>query len=282
MRVLKITTLINPTIRIFVLAFTVIASVNAQTNPDWAISYADGSTLIGPLNSNSETELLQSHLDANSISYETRQLSAEESLEFIVVTSSYENKLAAEADLQALQDAGIKDYLYVGRGDYVNRISIGVFASLSSAQSRMASVNTHGFEFDVVERFRSIQLTEIVLTNPELSHSQLQKILAGEVIDRPVTQIDPARIKIQDQQRAITEVVTEPIDEGEIRIEKDSAAETESEQLPITKPTPDIPVAVMPAPLAELESDTKPEIKSEPESQPASKSRDQRTNTNCR
>ena len=67
----------------------------------------------------------RTRLDQNSVRYSLEDTFAKESLGFIVVSREYTSSTAASDDLQRLADSGIRDYLYVARGDYDDRISVG-------------------------------------------------------------------------------------------------------------------------------------------------------------
>ena len=106
----------------------------AATSTDYNIIEADGAFTITPVESEQNLRDIQQLLDNNFIEYRVEDSTYRQSLGFIVVTGTYPDKPAAATDLRRLADAGIRDYLFVARGDYTNRISAGVFGNRDSAQ----------------------------------------------------------------------------------------------------------------------------------------------------
>ncbi|MBT4160505.1 MAG: hypothetical protein HOE54_04310, partial [Gammaproteobacteria bacterium] len=159
--------------------------VSAPVFADWEVSDADGELRIGPLMAGSELNDITADLDRESIGYHINDITSRESLGFIVVSPLYDGKESAALDLSRLSEAGIKDYLYVARGDYANRISVGVFSDQDSAQSRTDTVNAFDFGFDVIERFKIRYTKELVLETPDLTSDSLSAVLAGGPLPPP-------------------------------------------------------------------------------------------------
>lgn len=149
---------------------------------DWQISRADGGISIGPFDSRAETDNILPELDRNGLSYRVEEVSTRESLGFIVVTATYPDRAGATEDLDALATAGIKDFLFIGRGDYVNRISVGVFSQRSAAERRAAELNEKGFAFDVIERSRGTTYYAIVMPGSALNPTQVATIIDGGML----------------------------------------------------------------------------------------------------
>ena len=165
-----------------------LSSFAVTASDHFPISNADGYLTIGPLDRDEDLKKARTLLDTNDLSYRIEDTSAKESLGFIVVTRKYTSKSAASDDLRALADSGIKDYLYVGRGDYINRISVGVFGNQITARNRVAQLNSLGFSFSVIERFRMTgAATSIVIRGSGLGIDELKRILAGQAAkDEPI------------------------------------------------------------------------------------------------
>ncbi|MDA0977323.1 MAG: SPOR domain-containing protein, partial [Proteobacteria bacterium] len=121
------------------------------------INHADGAFLVTITGGEDEETRLSSYLDHENIEHRVRTAESRESLGFIVVTEPFTDRLAATPMLGKLRDAGIRDFLFVGRGDYENRISIGVFSTRESADQRADQVNARGFDFSVIQRFRTVR-----------------------------------------------------------------------------------------------------------------------------
>ena len=119
----------------------VMASNSALAASDYYINSTSDGYTIGPILSGTEHQLLQSRLNKNDVDYQSTQIALRESLGFIVVTEPFRNKAKAAPVQTRLKDAGIADYLYIQVGDYINRISVGVFSKRPSADARARSIN---------------------------------------------------------------------------------------------------------------------------------------------
>lgn len=157
--------------------------VAVSASNDFNIIDADGSLSITPIETEQALNDARLFLDNNFIDYRVEDASYRQSLGFIVVTETYRDKLAAAGDLQRLSEAGVSDYLFVARGDYVNRISAGVFGTRAAAEAHAAKLNRYDFSFKVIERFRTLGTRAIVIRE-KLTRDQLTRILTGELLDR--------------------------------------------------------------------------------------------------
>ncbi|MFT7220360.1 MAG: hypothetical protein ACI8Z1_001977, partial [Candidatus Azotimanducaceae bacterium] len=119
-------------------------------------------------------------LDANNISYKTEARDTKLSLGFIVVSERFDNRNAASDILSRLFDRGERDFLFVNRGVYLNRISAGVFQSIDAASSRLRGLEDKGFSFDVIERFSTRTQSQIVILDSTYSINDITKLVNGE------------------------------------------------------------------------------------------------------
>ena len=190
------------TIKQILILCGLVLCVIAPSHAEWRVSDADGSLRVGPLTSSADVNAAKSHLDREDVAYYENDTSSNESLGFIVVTRQFEDQIDAGPTLDRLYDARVRDYLYVYRGDYANRISIGVFGSYESAARRAELVNELGFDFQVVERFRSTTAVELTVYEPGLTEPDLRRILDGGS--------RPAIVFENDLPPPQTTVVTEP------------------------------------------------------------------------
>jgi hypothetical protein len=149
----------------------------ATANDSFEVINADGKLRISPIFSDEDLAQTRRSLDADQVRYELNDISSKESLGFIVVTETFPNKTAATPQLDRLVEAGVKDYLFVSRGDYANRISAGVFASINSADQRAEQLIAKGFSFSVVERFKRVNATEITILTADQNASSIRRIL---------------------------------------------------------------------------------------------------------
>lgn len=241
-----------------------LCSFTVTASDQFPISNADGSLTIGPLERAEDISTARARLENNGIPYRVEDTAAKESLGFIVVTREYTNKSTASDDLRGLADSGIKDYLYVGRGEYVNRISVGVFGNQDAAQNRAAKLNKLGFSFSVIERFRRTgTVSRIIVREPGLGIAELERIFLDQVAkDEPTQNNDSAEPAGND----IRDVQVPHLDEGELRVEKDFAEpipepSAEKETIPAPddlKPVAEIPASTVPP------SDVTPAIRYQP------------------
>lgn len=139
----------------FAMLALMFSSFAVTASDHFLINNADGDLPIGPLDRSEDITTARTRLDKNNLHYSLEDTPAMESLEFIVISREYTSNSAASDDLQRLADSGIKDYLYVARGDYADRISVGVFNQHAVAQNRAATLNNLGFAFSVIERFHT-------------------------------------------------------------------------------------------------------------------------------
>ncbi|MBO6655629.1 MAG: hypothetical protein JJ934_01975 [Pseudomonadales bacterium] len=189
---------------------------------DYNVIQADGALNITPIESEQALREVQDLLDNNFIDYRVEDSSYRRSLGFIVVTGTYPSKPAAAGDLRSLADAGVKDYLFVARGDYENRISAGVFGTRESAQSRADGLNRRGFSFSVIERFRTLG-TRAVVIRDALTTDELERVLTGELLDRSEPSAQTKRPSAQ------TKRPSAQIEKPSAQIKKPSAEVTEPE-----------------------------------------------------
>ncbi|MDA0273028.1 MAG: hypothetical protein O3C68_07225, partial [Proteobacteria bacterium] len=220
-----------------------LSSFAVTASDHFPISNEDGYLTIGPLDRDEDLTKARTLLDTNDLSYRIEDTSAKESLGFIVVTREYTSKSAASDDLRALADSDIKDYLYVGRGDYINRISVGVFGNQTTAQTRAAQLNSLGFAFSVIERFRMTGAAKsIVIREPGLGVDELERILAGQVAkDEPTLD----SISTEPTSNTLDDVPVPELNEGELRVEKDTAESVQDEEI-IAAPDDRKPVDIIP------------------------------------
>ena len=193
------------------------------------IDNAEGGLTIGPLVRPENITTARTRLDQNSVRYNLEDTFAKESLGFIVVSREYTSSTAASDDLQRLANSGIKDYLYVARGDHADRISVGVYSQHAVAQDRAATLNNFGFAFSVIERFQTTGLgTNIVIREPGLGIDDLERILSDQAAnDIPVREsisVEPTDIDVSDVP------VPEP-NEGELGVEKSAAEPAQKEKI---------------------------------------------------
>ena len=194
---------------------------------DYNVIQADGALNITPIESEQALREVQDLLDNNFIDYRVEDSSYRRSLGFIVVTGTYPSKPAAAGDLRSLADAGVKDYLFVARGDYENRISAGVFGTRESAQSRADGLNRRGFSFSVIERFRTLG-TRAVVIRDALTIDELERVLTGELLDRSEPSAQTKRPSAQTERpSAQTEKPSAQTKRPSAQIEKPSAEVTE-------------------------------------------------------
>ena len=207
--------------------FTVTAS------DSFPINNADGDLTIGPLQRAEDISTARTRLDKNNLRYSLEDTLAKESLGFIVVSNEYTSNAAASDDLQRLAESGIKDYLYVARGDYADRISVGVYNQHAVAQNRAAELNNFGFTFNVIERFRTTDSgTSILIREPGLGSDELERILADQAAkDVPVRK----SISAQPTDTDISDVPVLESGEGELKVEKNKAEPLQKEDI-ITTP----------------------------------------------
>ena len=224
--------------------FTVTAS------DSFLINNVDGDLTIGPLQRAEDISTARTRLDKNNLRYSLEDTLAKESLGFIVVSNEYTSNAAASDDLQRLADSGIRDYLYVARGDYADRISVGVYNQHTVAQNRAAELNNFGFTFNVIERFRTTDSgTSILIREPGLGIDELERILSDQAAnDIPVREsisVEPTDIDISDVP------VSKP-NEGEPGIEKSAAEPVQNEEVIATPNDPvssvEIPAIIAPSP----------------------------------
>jgi hypothetical protein len=230
-----------------------LSSFAVTASDHFPISNADGYLTIGPLDRDEDLKKARTLLDTNDLSYRIEDTSAKESLGFIVVTRKYTSKSAASDDLRALADSGIKDYLYVGRGDYINRISVGVFGNQITARNRAAQLNSLGFSFSVIERFRMTgAATSIVIRGSGLGIDELKRILAGQAAkDEPILD----SISTEPTDNALGDVPVPELNEGELRVEKDTAESVQDEEI-IAAPDDPKPVDKIPDIIAPSQATT--------------------------
>ncbi len=117
--------------------------------------YAGYSIILGPYDTKEDLIRSSTFLSNHQIPYELNDDAITESLGYIVVTDQIS---AAEARriIRALKLNGIKDFLYVSRGVYVDRISAGIFKAEKSANTRIAKLAQSGEKFIAMERTRTI------------------------------------------------------------------------------------------------------------------------------
>jgi len=139
----------------FVVLALMFTSFTVTAIEAFPIDNAEGGLTIGPLVRPENITTARTRLDQNSVRYNLEDTFAKESLEFIVVSREYTSSTAASDDLQRLADSGIKDYLYVARGDHADRISVRVYSQHAVAQDRAATLNNFRFAFSVIERFQT-------------------------------------------------------------------------------------------------------------------------------
>lgn len=71
---------------------------------------------------------------------------------YIVLTPRPSSRSQRHALTRALRDAGINDFMVMGRGPYAGRISLGTYAGPRMAERRRSQLSQLGFETDVVSR----------------------------------------------------------------------------------------------------------------------------------
>ncbi len=184
--------------------------LTAKADNHFDISFADGVRKVGPLLSASETQQVQSRLDNNRIRYRTETTETTESLGYIVVTEPFISRAAADPTLRDLADEGIKDYLYVGRGVYVDRISAGVYRARTAAQRRADSLNQAGFDFYVIERTQTVSAYDIIITDNLYSDADIRRILAGDSIEMEEPVVEPPSKPVEQIVAEPEPVVSEP------------------------------------------------------------------------
>ncbi len=182
----------------------------------------DGSTIVGPIESTQLLNDLSMSLERHDLDYRVQDAGLYESLGYIVVTAPYPSRSAAAEDLDRLAAAGERDYLFVGRGDYLGRISAGVFSVSDAAESRASGLNRSGFQFQVIERKRKLPASEIVVEASWPDSEQLRRIVAGEMVPLPVEEVP--------------EVVAEPEPEPEPETARTDIETPVMEARPVDRP----------------------------------------------
>jgi len=162
------------------------------TYGDWRITNGSNdkeSPYFIAVQSEKEIAEVTRHFDRENLVYQIRPQNRQESLGFIVVSRAFSDQDDASDDLELMEQRGVRDFLFVYRGDYANRISAGVYAARSIAQRRADNLNNAGFNFEVMERFRTHQAWEIQVLSPGLTEEDLRTILSGgprpQVIEPP-------------------------------------------------------------------------------------------------
>ncbi|HIE87602.1 MAG TPA: hypothetical protein EYP91_12335, partial [Gammaproteobacteria bacterium] len=232
---------------IFAMLALMFSSFAVTASDHFLINNADGELTIGPLDRIEDITTARTRLDKNNLHYSLEDTPAKESLGFIVISREYTSNSAASDDLQRLADSGIKDYLYVARGDYADRISVGVFSQHAVAQIRAATLNNLGFAFSVIERFHTTDAgTSIVIREPGLGIDGLERILADQVAkDEPIQE----SIRAERTDTDISDVPVPEPGEGELSVEKNTAEPVQKEET-ITIPNDPVSAVEIPAIIA--------------------------------
>jgi len=109
---------------------------------------------IGPIKSKDEAEALAHEIHIQGLDSSLRMAQKTEGNGFIVLTKATRSIDEAKALLDQMRKAGLKDSLLFRRGDYRNRISIGVFTETKRAESRRQQAENLGFQVQLEKRTR--------------------------------------------------------------------------------------------------------------------------------
>ncbi len=110
---------------------------------------------IGPLDDAGQAERLARALEDNGAGARVEREAIVETAGFIVLTPPAGDLDAAKRLAATIAAAGIRDMVVLRRGDYANRVSLGVFAKESTAERRRDDLAALGFTTTVLERTRS-------------------------------------------------------------------------------------------------------------------------------
>jgi len=118
---------------------------------------ATGRYAIGPINSPEQAADLVRILQSSNVTFDRQIKAGRESLGYIVVTPPLSDSTSGKVTVADLKAAGEEDVLYIGVGDYINRVSAGVYKTERTANRRRESLLKLGFSFEVLERSRRVQ-----------------------------------------------------------------------------------------------------------------------------
>jgi multidrug efflux pump subunit AcrA (membrane-fusion protein) len=151
---------------------------------------------IGPIHSESElnrvVDLLQVQDD---VTFQVRKEVSEETRNYIVVSPVMSTVEALRALVEEMMQHGISDVAGVWRGEFQNRVSVGVFGKHHSAMLRKNKLSEAGFETEVFERKRKIDSWWVDLL---YASSHIDKI--GEFQGRLGQHVSMVAIGTQNQQ----------------------------------------------------------------------------------
>ena len=187
--------------------------------------------VIGPWTTAEEFTDVRGFLEANNVQFDVREDAVVEKLGYLVLTEPV-GVSEARTLYRLLSEAGVRDYVFINRGIWADRISAGVFTQRATAMARQRYLADLGFEFSVRDRTRTITSSTLVIDSNSVDPAAYESFEA-------VTGFDLAA--------ALT---TSPVTRPDAAVTTPRVSRTQAEPV-IEPPTPAAPepVATKPAPL---------------------------------
>lgn len=119
--------------------------------PDTPIEAPSQCVTVGPISTTENADALAKKLAASDVNAERRHLpGVRNGPRWVVLSSETEN---SPAQLRArIDQADIRDYQQLLRGDWKNRVSFGAYKGKNSAERRLNHISKLGFDVELVER----------------------------------------------------------------------------------------------------------------------------------
>jgi RND family efflux transporter MFP subunit len=136
---------------------------------------------MGPIDDAEQAELLSVALYEQGFQVSRRKTDEAITTGYIVLTRRQETREAARQLAKELKDGGVRDIQRLSRGNYANRIALGVFRDRTGAERRAAELGVLGLETEIWDRSRKTVhwWLDLIHPSPGLDPQRVRETLDG-------------------------------------------------------------------------------------------------------